>query len=293
MRSLGRAGETSPTGAHEPRGSARENHSMSTSRTSRVLGLALAAATVAGPVVLLTPPASAAETGSFTKIQGAAGNAAGLQPTVDAYRALLGGADNGNTPGSVGSGRREINWDAVPDALSSPNAMPNDLFNTAVPRGAVFSSPTGQVQVSVTDAGGVPRFGDINPQYAHQFGTFSPEKLFAAKDSTQTRVRFFVPGTNTRAYVSGFGAVLTDVDKAHVSKIEVYDKWGKRLWKGDVPKGTKARKSLSFLGVVGTAKIAEVRITSGNVPLGLGNSDGSWKDVAAIDDLVYGEPKAY
>jgi hypothetical protein len=264
---------------------------MSTSRTSRVLGVVVAAAAVAGPVVLLAPQASAA---SFTKITGASGSAAGLQPSVDAYRALLGGVDNGSAPGSLGSGRREINWDAVPDAISTPTNMPNNLFNTTVPRGAVFSSPSNRFQVSASSASVAgPRFGNINPQYPSVLSAFSQEKLFTPRGGVQTKVRFFVPGTNTPAYVSGFGAVLTDVDKAHTSTIEVYDRWGARLWKGDVPKGTKANGSLSFLGVKGSAKIAEVRITSGNVALSPGNSDGGLNDVVAIDDLVYGEPTPY
>ena len=42
---------------------------------------------------------------------------ADIQATVDAFRASL-GTLNANTPGSVGSGRREINWDGVPDGFS-------------------------------------------------------------------------------------------------------------------------------------------------------------------------------
>src|SRR5262249_30329760 len=42
----------------------------------------------------------------------AAGPTAGaIQGTVDAYRAALGGPNNGNASGPLSSGRREINWD--------------------------------------------------------------------------------------------------------------------------------------------------------------------------------------
>ncbi|MGH8574081.1 MAG: hypothetical protein ACREX8_16130, partial [Gammaproteobacteria bacterium] len=72
---------------------------------------------LAVPALALVPAAhasaDAAAPPSFTKIQGAAGSAAGLQPTVDAYRALLGEPDNRSTPGSQSAGRREINWDGV------------------------------------------------------------------------------------------------------------------------------------------------------------------------------------
>ena len=54
-------------------------------------------------------------------VQQAAGtSAAAIQSAVDAYRADL-GALNPNVAGSFGSGRREINWDGVPDAFAAPN----------------------------------------------------------------------------------------------------------------------------------------------------------------------------
>lgn len=51
------------------------------------------------PLLALVPAAqaSAPVAPSFTRIQGAAGDAAGLQPTVDAYRALLGDPTRGST----------------------------------------------------------------------------------------------------------------------------------------------------------------------------------------------------
>lgn len=245
--------------------------------------LAAGAAVLALPLLALVPTAQASATAapSFTKIQGAAGNAAGLQPTVDAYRALL------------GNPHQEINWDGVPDNISAPNLMPPDLFNTTVPRGAVFSSPAGnRFQVSADSDSGVPvRFGNLNRQYPRIFTTFSPEKLFAPLGTTTTRVRFFVPGTSTPAAVNGFGAVFTDVDSPTSTKIEVYNQAGSRLWWNWVPKGTTASKSLSFLGVKTDAKIYEVRITSGNAQLGAANLDGGAKDVVAVDDLIFGVPK--
>ena len=40
-----------------------------------------------------------------------------IQATVDSFRTALGSL-NPNVAGSFGSGRREINWDGVPDAFS-------------------------------------------------------------------------------------------------------------------------------------------------------------------------------
>src|SRR5579884_801410 len=52
--------------------------------------------------------------------QGSGANPAAIQGAVDAFRADLGGANNG-VGGSFSSGRREINWDGTPDNFSSPN----------------------------------------------------------------------------------------------------------------------------------------------------------------------------
>src|SRR5688500_5327240 len=71
--------------------------------------------------------------------QGSGANAAALQPIVDQFRADLGGVNNG-IGGSFTSGRREINWDGVPDASAEPNNLPPNFFNVNSPRGLVFNS---------------------------------------------------------------------------------------------------------------------------------------------------------
>jgi hypothetical protein len=263
--------------------------------TTRRATTAAALAAVALPLLAgAATPASAAPL-SVTKVEGAASNAAGLAPTVNAYRALLGGPDNGSTLGSQPGGRREINWDGVPDNLASPNLMPANLFNTAVPRGAVFSSPQGdRFQVSADQSnptGTAVRFGNLDPRHATSFATFSPQRLFAPLRTTTTKVRFFVPGTQRPATVSGFGAVFTDVDRKDSTKIELYDRQGHRLWGQDVRKGIGANGSLSFLGVKTNARIFEVRITSGNTPVDAHIRDGGTRDVVVMDDLLYAEPK--
>src|SRR4051794_22844622 len=82
-------------------------------------------------------------------------NAAAIQGTVDGFRANL-GTLNPNVAGSFGSGRREINWDGVPDAASAPNPFPANFFNVNSPRGVVFSTPGSGFQVSATAASGTP-----------------------------------------------------------------------------------------------------------------------------------------
>jgi hypothetical protein len=89
--------------------------------------------------------------------------AADITPTVNAFRLSL-GTLNPNVAGSFGSGRREINWDGVPDALSAPNNLPANFFNVNSPRGVVFATPGTGFQVSATAASGTPvQFGNSAP----------------------------------------------------------------------------------------------------------------------------------
>jgi hypothetical protein len=224
-----------------------------------------------------------------TAIVRGAGN---VGPAVARYRNLL-GPDNGGDPLSHASGRREINWDAVPDALAAPHALPGDYFNAAVSpraRGAVLSTPGAHVAVSADASnpdGAAVRFGDVNPSYPTQFRTFSAERLFSPIGSNVVNLRFFVPGTHVPAVVRGFGAVYTDIDRRHATAFEYFAANGRSLGTFSVP---AAPSGLSFLGVVfAQPVVARVRIEYGNHALG--PDDGAGTDVAVMDDFLYGEPQ--
>jgi hypothetical protein len=250
------------------------------------------AAAVSAIVLPLGSPASAApSTFAFTKIDGAAGGAAGLTPTVTAFRALLGEPDNVSNPPAT-AGRREINWDGTPDAQSAPNLLPPDFFNTTVPRGAVFASKNDKFQVSAdadnpTNTG--VRFSNLNRRYDDIFAMFSPEKLFTPIATNVMSVRFFVPGTNQPAIVKGFGAVFADVDRADTTKLELLDRHGEVIYVAYAP---KADRGLSFVGVKTNADIWEVRITTGNAPLSIKNLERKKRyDLVVMDDFLYAEPR--
>jgi len=191
---------------------------------------------------------------------------------------------------SFGSGRREINWDGVPDALSALNNLPANFFNVNSPRGVVFSTPGTGFQVSA-NAGVAPvRFDTINPGYSAIFQTFSPQRLFAALSSTITDVSFFVPGSTTPSFTSSFGAVFTDVDLANTTGIQFFDTQNNSLGTFSAP---VANNGLSFVGVLFDAgeKIGRVRITSGNAALGAGINDlPPTTDLVVMDDFIYAEP---
>ena len=227
---------------------------------------------------------------------GAGANPAAIQAAIDQFRIDLGGLNNG-VGGSFINGRREINWDGVADSFSEPNALPFNFFNVNSPRGVVFHSIANiggnhQFRVSASAASGTAvRFGNVDASYATIFQTFSSEKLFQARFANEIEIVFLIPGTGIPATVSGFGAVFCDVDSSNTF-IEYY-----------APDGTKisgsslnvASNGLSFIGTSFTAgeRVAKVIIRLGNSNLQSGNVDGTNSvDVVAMDDFIYGEPRA-
>jgi hypothetical protein len=222
--------------------------------------------------------------------QAGGANAAAIQGAVDAFRADLGNPLNPNVAGSFPTGRREINWDGVPNNLSAPNNLPPDFFNVNSPRGVVFSTPGTAVQVS-GNAGVAPvRFDNVNPSYSSIFQTFSAQRLFTAIGSNIVDVNFFVPGSTTPATVSGFGSVFTDVNLSNTTSIQYFNANNTSLGTFFVP---TASTGLSFLGVSGFGdEIARVRITSGNTALGPSQVIEGSTDVVVMDDFLYGEPHA-
>jgi Domain of unknown function (DUF4394) len=254
-------------------------------RLSR-LALLGALALVAG-IPSIAPQRARAAAATFAA---AGANAAAIQAAVDQFRTAL-GTLNPNAAGSFGAGRREINWDGVPDSFAAPTNLPNNFFNVNSPRGVVFTTPGTGIQVSAdtTNPTTTPvRFGNINSTYTGIFTTFSPERLFTPLGNIIMDVAFFIPGSDTPATVSGFGAVFSDIDSAGATTIEYFDQHGASL---GIFTPAIFNGGLSFYGVAFNAgeRVARVRITSGNSALGPDESAGI--DVVALDDFIYGEPQ--
>ena len=102
-------------------------------------------------------------------------------------------------------------------------------------------------------------------------------------------MNFFIPGSNTPALTSGFGAIFTDVDLANTTSIQLFNAASVSLGTFFVP-ATLGSETFSFLGIsFPPAVVASVRITLGNIALGAGATEGVI-DVAVMDDFIYGEP---
>jgi hypothetical protein len=242
--------------------------------------------------------------------QAAGPTAESIQGTVDAYRAALGDPNNLNNANNLDQagqpvGRREINWDGGGNNVTTDTPVTpfNTFLNT---RGAQFATPgagLAQAPPSGGPQGGLAALFN-NPSYGTIFSTFSRPRLFTPVGSNITEALFFAPGSNgaVPATVSGFGAVFTDVDQPDGSgpgkkhgnrkastRIDYFGVDGDVLFSSFVP-ASPGDASLSFFGIVfDDARIARVRITTGNVPPG--PDDGGKHDVVMMDDFLYGEPR--
>ena len=250
-------------------------------RTFRWLGLAVVGVLMAcsdHPVIAPNPAPVAT-------LYTATGN---IAAKVDEFRNAL-GPSNGGTAGEQATGRREINWDgAGANPFNNRNDFPANFFNTNVKAGAVFTTAgTGFRNDSTL-------FSEINPTYATEFNFFSPTKIFAPVGSNLLDQLFQVAGQPTPAVVRGFGIVLSDVDLADQTTIQLFAQDGSLLGTYAAPVRSDAG-GLSFVGVTFTESIiARVRITLGTGALGATVNDvtsGGTVDLVVLDNLIYGEPK--
>jgi hypothetical protein len=214
-----------------------------------------------------------------------------IQDEVDAFRHLLG--DQLNVTTGVIGGRREINWDAVPDSLIGKR-LPANFFN---PVGA--TAPVARQKGLVYSTGAEFRvsninFTDINANGAGQFSAFSGSNTFASISSNRWEVGFEIAGASTAAAVKGFGVVLSDVDLSNSTSLEFFN-GEKSLGKFFVP-AHDGTTSFSFLGVYfpGNEKISRIAVSHDGI-LSDGQkdiSDNGSHDLVVFDDFLYSEPVA-
>lgn len=216
---------------------------------------------------------------------GAGADAAAIQATVDQFRADLGNPLNGNAPGPLAGGRREINWDGAPGTNTAAPAGPSFAGFQNI-RGALFTTPgTGFLQTPLN----APEFLAVNPTYGANFEFFSQLRIFTPLGSNILDVTFSIPGTGgtVPALVAGFGSVFSDVDLANTTSLEFFNALNQSLGTYYAP---TANNGLSFIGVLfDSAVVSRVRIVNGNSALG--PNDGGGIDVVVMDDFLYSEPQ--
>jgi hypothetical protein len=205
------------------------------------------------------------------------------------FRNLLGNLNN--TTGLT-SGRREVNWDGVPDSLEG-KSIPGDFFNPTEP-GSQVSLQRGLVY-AIADNARVSKtgFSDINSNASSEFSSFSGNKTFSVVNANRWPVSFEVPGQNREASVKGFGAVFSDVDKANSTSIEFFNGQAS-LGQFFVPPHNN-QNSFSFLAVYfPNAVITEIHISHEGKLID-GEKDitqGGSRDLIVLDDFIYSEPLA-
>lgn len=244
-----------------------------------------ASAALAGTLLLGVPLVGSA----VPVVTSASGsNAAAIQAAVDSFRAALGNPNNGNAPGPLTSGRREINWDGGGATTGAAAGTPFNGFQNT--RGDLLTTPgTGFLQTPVND----PLLTGINPTYATIFQAFSPVRIFTPTGSNITDDVFSIPGApGSAAFVTGFGVVFSDVDLPNATTLQFFNVDGVSLGTFAAP---TFNNGLSFLGVIFNAgeQVGRVRITTGTSALGPndGGVDGQ-VDVVVMDDFLHSEPLA-
>ncbi len=243
-------------------------------------------------------------TNAATVFSSSGAAASDITSTVDSYRAALGSL-NANNGSANASGRREINWDAVPDSASSPNAFAGNFFaqsftgaNGGRTRGASFSTPAGGFLVSPNNPGPVSANASFQQDLANSsvvFTPFSNDQVFLAADSTLTDVTFVVPGTSSSAaFVTGFGVVFLDVEQVGATSLEFFAVSGESL--GSFAAPVSGAGGFSFLGVNFTngESIGRVRITAGSETFSAFAAGSASRetlgDLVGMDDFIYSEP---
>jgi hypothetical protein len=212
-----------------------------------------------------------------------------INTKLNEFRNTLGPLNT--TTGQTG-GRREINWDSVPDNMMGIK-LPEDFFN-ATGAGAPAGRQRGLLYAGASDAiVSKTFFSEVNTQASGQFGNFSGDKSFAVVNAAQWPVEFRVAGTTTIAAVKAFGIVFSDVDKPESTFLEFFS-GTESLGRFYAPVHD-AISSFSFLGVYFPNKqITKVNVVHEGMLVSNEKdiTQGGANDLVIMDDFIYSEPVA-
>lgn len=208
---------------------------------------------------------------------------------VQEFRTILG--ELNTVPGKT-IGRREINWDGVPDAFAM-QSLPIDFFNPigsmanqSLQRGLAYEAG-GDFRVSSMS------FAELSSETPSDLTAFSGSKLFANSSAALWQVGFQVAAESTLASIDAFGAVFVGVDLANTSYLELLN--GTQVLGRYYVPPHNSTSNFSFVGVhFKNTRFTHVRIAHGNASIKSGEKDiskGGTKDVVALDDFIYSEPQ--
>jgi hypothetical protein len=211
-----------------------------------------------------------------------------INADVNAFRATLGSL---NTSTGVTGGRREINWDAVPDSFALVD-IPKDFFNPTGPGANVQRQRGFSYEINGGFRVSQQGFAELRTGAIGDAQAFSGSKTFANVSSFAWPVGFQVSGQNTKASVKSFGVVFVGVDLANTTFIEPFS--GVKSLGKFFAAPHNADSKHSFVGVSFSKNIiTSVDIVHGNGLIASADTDisnGGSKDLVMLDDIIYSEP---
>ncbi len=192
-------------------------------------------------VLWVMPAPSAASAPVIYEATGA--TPADIVPTIEQFKrdSSYGGRDNGDLPGGLPNGWRELTWDSPHIEESGSIAFPT--------RGVYLEGSILGSNLQISDSSGSNHlFGDIDPSYPNTFRPFGSERVLGTTitDFSPRFAVYFQP-----EWVRSFGAVFSDVDKDFSATFFFYVRGpgaGAGAYTLAVP-SSPGNGNLSFLGV--------------------------------------------
>ena len=167
--------------------------------------------------------------------------------------------------GSFGSGRREINWDGVPDAFSAPNNLPGQLLQRQLAaRRRLHARRAPAFRSAPTPAPRRPiEFGDIDPTYPTQFDAFSAAAAVHGRRQQRHRRQLLRARLDHAGARRAASAWSSPTSTSQQTSLEFFDASNKSLGTFFAPAPAGNETLLVPRRRFNAASVARVRITSG------------------------------
>jgi len=232
--------------------------------------------------------------------------AGGALNALNAFKAAIGGADNGGAPHPAGAGFRTITWDGVAvdgtdfggvTTVIVPNKIVGIPLNRFETRGVMFE------EIYAVSADGFKSANaNVNAANPPLFDAFSPTKTFAMFNDNSIGLSFVLASSANLAphpaATRGFGAIFRNVRGDVGTSIEYFN-GARSLGKFTVPAGM--RGEAEFLGeLFSAAVVTSVQITCGTEAIftfdgvtvvgSTIDNIGTLHNLVVTDDFAYAEP---